>query len=137
MKVMKKFVFLSLATALLVTPTSAFADSSLIVSEEGIGMEVYNPIMQNEAFSMINQNTRSTIDGDKVDVAGGKLWTTWKDGREFKGNYYHSTKEHRSSAKNSTSAEPKRSKWVSKGITAVSPWVSQTAFGNRVFGATK
>lgn len=137
MKLIKKFVFLSLATATLASPISAFADSSLIFSEEGIGMNVYNPIIQNKVVFTTNQNTRSIINGDKVDVSGGKLWTTWRDGRDFRANYSHSSKEHRASAKNSTSEAPKRSSWVVKGKTAISPWVSQTAFGNRVFGATR
>lgn len=121
----------------IVHTSSANHTSLLFFSEEGIGMNVYNPIMQNKDFLMINQNIKSIINGDKVNVDGGELWATRRDGRDFRANYDHSNKEHRSSAKNSTSDDPKRSGWVSKGYTAISPWVSQTAFGNRVFGATK
>ena len=46
MKRLKKVGFLGLAVALLVTPlsSSVFADSSIIVSEEGLGINVESPI---------------------------------------------------------------------------------------------
>ncbi|MFI3211147.1 MAG: hypothetical protein R3Y64_08910 [Peptostreptococcaceae bacterium] len=136
MKRIKKFVFLSLSIALLVAPTtSAFADSSMIVSEEGIGINIYNPIMNDENFSMFNQSSKSTIEGDKVSVSGGTLWATWRNGVDFRANYDHSTKEHRSSSMNAN-GKPLRSSWVSKGIRAISPWNYQTLYGNKVFGAT-
>ncbi|GAA0106740.1 hypothetical protein UT300013_33650 [Paraclostridium sordellii] len=138
MKKMKKFAVLSLATALLVTPLTSvsFADSSKIVSDEGIGIEVYNPFMQDGEFSMFKQSPRKDIEGNKVSVAGGTLWATWRDGTSFRANYDHNSKEHRSTARNDTGYQL-RSSWVGKRSRAISPWVSQTLFGNRVFGATK
>lgn len=136
MKRIKKFVFLSLAAAVLVIPTHSFADSSIITSEEGMGINVYNPINQNEEFSIFNKAPRGDIQGNKVSVSGGTLWATWRDGTSFRANYDHSKKEHRSSAMNDN-GKALRSSWVSKGRTAISPWNYQTLFGNRVFGATR
>lgn len=129
MKKIKKFVFLSLATALLVAPMSSFADSSIITSKEGVGINVTDIIMQ-------NKNSRSTTQGNKVNVLGGKLWTTWRDGRDFRANYDHSSKVHMCTAQNANGI-PVRGSWTSKGRTATSPWVYQTAYGNRIFGNTK
>lgn len=137
MKRVKKFVFLTLATALLVAPTASFADSTIIDPEEGVGIEVHSPTMQNENSSMLRSARANDIQGNKVSVSGGTLWATWSgNGKSFRANFYHGSKEHRSSSVNDNGI-PLRSGWISKRNTAISPWNYQTLYGNRVFGATK
>ncbi|WP_278683794.1 hypothetical protein [Paraclostridium bifermentans] len=136
MKRVKKFVFLTLATALLVAPTASFADSTIIDPEEGVGINVYNPTMQDGDSTMLRSARGGDIQGDKVYVAGGTLWATWRSGTSFRANYDHRSKVHRSSAVNDN-GKALRSDWVSKGSRAISPWNYQTLYGNRVFGATK
>ncbi|WP_250675214.1 hypothetical protein LZ906_014630 [Paraclostridium ghonii] len=135
MKRVKKFVFLTLATALLVAPTASFADSTIIDPEEGVGISVDNPTIQNEDSKIIRSARATTTQGKKVSVSGGTLWATWSGG-SFKANYYHGSKTHRASAMNDNK-KPLRGDWTGKGMTAESPWNYQTLYGNRVFGATK
>ena len=119
------------ATVMMMTLTvgaTAFASPLLYDSEEGIGIEVEYPTS--------GVATRSTIQGDKVSVSGGKLWVTWKDGVSFRANYDHSSKTHRCSVTNDH-LTLKRSEWESKGITAISPWLDQTFTNNRAYAATK
>ena len=149
MKRLKKVGFLGLAVALLVTPlsSSVFADSSIIVSEEGLGINVESPISQNNITldNVLLRSSSGYTNGKKQSVGGGKLWAQWKnDGSAFRAVYTHSTKTHRCTAQNnsndsnsSTGKYFKRSAWVSAGTTAYSPWIYQTLFGNKVFAATK
>lgn len=125
---------LVLAVTMLVlsVTTTAFASSSKIISEEGIGINVYNP----RHFGVGQKSTKSTIDGEKVSVSGGELWTTWRDGVDFRANYDHSTKEHRCTAMNDTGYS-ERSAWERAGRTAISPWVDQSLWGNKAFAATR
>ncbi|MEG1410161.1 MAG: hypothetical protein RSD36_10010 [Terrisporobacter sp.] len=58
--------------------------------------------------------------------------------------YTHKKKTHRCTAQNdsndsssSTGKFLRRSEWEKPGITAISPSIGQTAFGNKVFAATK
>lgn len=108
--------------------TTTFATPLSYDSEEGIGIEVQSPTGMTGA--------RSTTNDSAVSVAGGKLWTTWKDGKMFRANYDHSKKTHRCSVTNDH-REIKRSEWVSKGTRAVSPWLSQTFSNNKAYAATK
>lgn len=112
--------------------TTAFASSSKIVSEEGIGINVYNP----RNFGVAQKSTQDIIEGEKVSVSGGKLWTTWRGGADFRANYDHSTKEHRCTARNDTGYY-ERSVWEQAGRTAISPWVDQSFSGNKAFAATR
>lgn len=107
---------------------TAFASPLLYDSEEGIGIEVEYPTSGVAA--------RSTIQGDKVSVSGGKLWVTWKDGVTFRANYDHSSKTHRCSVTNDH-LTLKRSAWTTKGVTAISPWLDQTLTNNKAYAATK
>lgn len=70
-----------------------------------------------------------------MNVSGGTLWTTWKNG-VFRANYDHDKKTHRCSASNDHLTVV-RSSWVSKGITARSPWLDQTVSNNKTFAKTK
>lgn len=51
----------------------AFASSSLLVSEEGIGIEVHNPA----DFGVGEIATRGYVNDNYLSVLGGTLWTTW------------------------------------------------------------
>lgn len=118
-----------MATTVMMTLSAncnVFASSLVYNAEEGIGIEVELP----------RARTTSTIEGDKVSVAGGKLWVTWKDGVKFRANYDHSSKTHRCSVTNDHQTRM-RSEWTPKGITAVSPWLDQTLTNNRAYAATK
>ncbi|WP_148411819.1 hypothetical protein [Murimonas intestini] len=53
--------------------TIAFASSSLLVSEEGIGIEVHNPA----DFGVGEIATRGYVNDNYLTVLGGTLWTTW------------------------------------------------------------
>lgn len=111
--------------------TTAFASPLFYDSEEGIGIEVDNPVSIATVWS-------SLIDGEKVSVSDGTLWATWKDGVLFRANYDHDSKTHRCSATNDhVEATPTRSKWMPKGERAISPWLEQTVSNNRVWAATK
>ncbi|MBV1817889.1 MAG: hypothetical protein KZY61_04890 [Clostridiaceae bacterium] len=145
MKKLKKFGFLVLGIVLLAVPLSSvsFADSlQLISSEEGIGINVDNPSMQKSSTG--NQKYRayrlsrssSLIDGKKVSVSGGKLWAQWRNGVDFRAKYDHNKKIHRCSAMNATGFT-RRSDWEQPGFRAVSGWVDQSLYGNRVFAKTK
>lgn len=93
--------------------------------------------MQNEGSSMLRSARAADMQGNKVSVLGGSLWTTWSgNGTSFKANYYHGSKTHMCTARNDTGYKLS-SRWVSKGYTATSPWVSQSLYGNRVFANTK
>lgn len=129
----KSLIALSAAVAIMTLSfvSSSFASPLIYDSKEGIGIEVEKP--KEEA---ITRSVRETIEGKKVSVSGGTLWVTWKDGRYFKANYYHPTKTHRCSVTNDH-FEIKRSEWVGKGKTAVTPWLEQTISNNRAFAATK
>ncbi|MPM81178.1 hypothetical protein SDC9_128230 [bioreactor metagenome] len=158
MKKSKKIGFLGLTIALLAAPLSSasfadssITDSSIIVSEEGLGINVESPISQSN-ITLDNVLVRSSLrassgytNGKKRSVGGGKLWAQWEnDGSDFRAVYTHNTKTHRCTAQNDTNDSDsyngkyfKRSAWVSKGTTAYSPWIYQTLFGNKVFAATK
>lgn len=127
---LKKSMTLAAAAmmATLSISTTAFASPAFYTSEEGIGIEVSNPIE--------GVQTRSTIEGDKVSILGGKLWATWKDGTFFKANYDHSSKTHRCSATNDHGTV-QRSAWVPGGTRAISPWLDQTLSNNKVWAATE
>lgn len=125
----KKSVALVAAMAMtLSVGSTVFASPLIYDSEEGIGIEVERPT---------GVRTRSSIiQGDKVSVSGGTLWTTWKDGVVFRANYDHNSKTHRCSVSNDHGTV-KRSNWESKGTTARSPWLDQTFSNNRAYAATK
>lgn len=121
---------LALATATVMTlsvGTTTFAAPLIYDSEEGVGIEVQKPA---------DVETYSTIEGEKVSVSGGKLWATWKDGLVFRANYDHNTKEHRCSAVNDHETVA-RSAWTRPGYRAISPWLDQTLFANRVLAKTR
>lgn len=138
MKIIKKFLVLNLATGLLVTSMASlsFADSPIITSEHGTGIEITNPFNQEQNFKEFYMDTRDTIVGDAVDVLGGKLWATWKDGTMFRANYQHTSKTHKCTALNSL-GDTKVSDWQPKGILAQTYYLSQTLYGNRVLADTK
>lgn len=133
-KVLKKSGALALAVTMIVlsVTTTAFASSLKLVSEEGIGINVYNP----GGFRAGERGTRAIIDGEKVSVSGGELWATWRDGIDFRANYDHDSKEHRCTAMNDTGYY-ERSAWERAGRRAISPWVDQSLFGNKAFAATR
>lgn len=127
---LKKSMTLAAAAmmATLSISTTAFASPAFYTSEEGIGIEVSNPIE--------GVQTRAIIEGDKVSILGGTLWATWSNGTLFRANYDHSSKNHRCSATNDHGTV-QRSAWVSAGTTAISPWLSQTLNNNKVWAATE
>ena len=96
--------------------TTAFASPQLLFdSEEGIGIEVH----------CSNPNARGDIEDNYTSVAGGMLWTTWRNGKTYRANYDHSSKEHRCTALNGDGVSS-RSAWTAKGITARSGFIPQT-----------
>lgn len=126
----KKSLAVAVAMAMtLSVGTTAFAGPLLYDSEEGIGIEV-------EQSAGVAPYADSTIEGDKVSVAGGKLWVTWKGGSQFRANYDHSSKTHRCSVTNDHLTR-KRSEWEPKGVRAISPWLDQTFTNNKAYAATK
>lgn len=144
MKRLKKLSFLGLAIAILVTPISSvcFADSSIFVSEEGIGMTVESPITQNLNIRMARASKDGYTPGKKRSVEGGTLWAHWKNnGSSFRAVYDHNKKEHRCSAQNDSNTGNgkyfKRSPWENPKVTAYSPWIPQTLWGNKVFALTR
>ncbi|MCU9810063.1 hypothetical protein LEQ06_19135 [Paraclostridium sp. AKS46] len=145
MKKLKKMTVLSLATALLIVPmtSNSFADSSTFISDEGIGIEVYNPNFVSDEGIEVDMSNPSFVSNLKyassprASVGGGTLWPEWNGGSTFRAHYAHNSKEHRSSATNDLGGTPTRSKWVAKGKTATSPWLIQTVSNNKVWGATR
>lgn len=131
-KGLKKSIALTAAAMIMTlsTSTTAFASPLFYDSEEGIGIEVENPVGGAAVRS-------SLIEGEKVSVSGGTLWATWKDGVSFRANYDHDSKTHRCSATNDHITEPVRSEWMPKGERAISPWLDQTISNNRVWAKTK
>ena len=129
MKKLKNMAVLSLATALLVVPmtSKSFADSSTIVSEEWIGIEVSIPNFDSKS---------NDSESRKTSVSGGWLWAEWNGGTTFRAKYDHGSKEHRSSATNDLGSRV-RSSWVPKGKTATSPWLTQTLSNNKVWASTR
>lgn len=123
---------LALAVAMTMTlsvGTTTFASPLLYDSEEGIGIEV-------EQSPEVATYSNSIIEGDKVSVAGGKLWATWKGGSQFRANYDHNSKTHRCSVTNDHLTR-KRSPWEPKGIRAISPWLDQTFTNNKAYANVK
>lgn len=107
--------------------TTAFASPQLLFdSKEGIGIEVH--------FS--NPNVRGDIEGNYTSVAGGTLWTTWRNGTTYRANYDHSSKEHRCTALNGDGVSS-RSAWTAKGITARSDFIPQTIINNKSYVSTR
>ena len=101
--------------------TTAFASPQLLFdSEEGIGIEVH----------CSNPNARGDIEDNYTSVAGGMLWTTWRNGKTYRANYDHSSKEHRCTALNGDGVSS-RSAWTAKGITARSGFIPQTIINNK------
>ncbi len=135
MKVLNKLkrtgtIFMASMIVILSISTISYASPQLYFSEEGIGIEVHNPV--DPAISVY-----SFINDPAVSVSGGSLWTTWNTSNNtFRANYKHASKTHRCSATND-STRITRSAWEPKGITAISPWLDQTLIGNKVWGATK
>ena len=131
-KGLKKSIALTAAAMIMTlsTSTTAFASPLFYDSEEGIGIEVENPVGGAAVRS-------SLIECEKVSVSGGTLWATWKDGVSFRANYDHYSKTHRCSATNDHVGEPARSEWMDKGVRAESPWLDQTISNNRVWAATR
>lgn len=126
----KKFITLAVTTMIMTLSIGATSFASPLVydSVEGTGIEADNP--------MAGIVTRSYIQGDKVSACGGTLWTTWNNGVTFRANFDHSSKTHRSSVSNDHLIV-KRSSWVSKGRTAISPWLDQTISNNKSWCATE
>ena len=125
---MRKLKIFTVATILSVATmgTTVFAGSQLYYSEEGIGIEVHCPIPK----------TRGDIDDNYTSVSGGTLWTTWRNGKTFRANYDHSSKEHRCTAQNGNGVIS-RSDWTAKGWTARSDFISQTAVNNKSYASTR
>lgn len=132
MQFRKKLGVLVTATALMALSASStvFADSQLIVSEEGIGVEVYSP----KWTRAVGDND---IDANYTSVSGGTLWTTWrKEGSLFRANYDHSSKKHRCTAQNADGVIS-RSGWMEAGDTARSGFIKQTMVGNKSYAAVE
>ena len=125
----KKFSTFIAATMLSVVTigTTAFASPQLLFdSEEGIGIEVH----------CSNPNARGDIEDNYTSVAGGMLWTTWRNGKTYRANYDHSSKEHRCTALNGDGVSS-RSAWTAKGITARSGFIPQTIINNKSYASTR
>ena len=107
--------------------TTAFASPQLLFdSEEGIGIEVH----------CSNPNAKGDIEDNYTSVAGGTLWTTWRNGTTYRANYDHSSKEHRCTAQNGDGVTS-RSAWTAKGRTARSDFIPQTLVNNRSYASTR
>lgn len=107
--------------------TTAFASPQLLFdSEEGIGIEVY----------CSNPNAKGDIEDNYTSVAGGILWTTWRDGMVYRANYDHWTKEHRCTAQNGDGVTS-RSAWTYPEITARSDFIPQTFANNKSYASTR
>ena len=70
------------------------------------------------------------------DSEEGMLWTTWRNGKTYRANYDHSSKEHRCTALNGDGVSS-RSAWTAKGITARSGFISQTIINNKSYASTR
>lgn len=132
----KSLIALSAAVAIMTLSfvSNSFASPLIYDAKEGIGIEVERP---KEGMRMQSKSPNSSIIEDgKVWVSGGTLWVTWEGASRFRANYYHSSKTHRCSVSNDHGTLL-RSDWVSKGITAKTPWLHQTFTNNRAYAATK
>lgn len=126
-------IVMALMIAILSMSTISYARPKRYVSNEGIGIEVCNP----NGVQVRTFGAKKIINDPAVSVSGGSLWATWNTSNTtFRANYEHGSKTHRSSATNGN-IKRARSAWMPKGITAVSPWLSQSLIGNKVWGATK
>lgn len=106
--------------------TTAFADSQLYDPEYGIGIEVH----------CSNPNARGDIEDNYTSVSGGTLWTTWRNGKTYRANYEHSSKEHRCTVQNGDGVTS-RSDWTVKGRTARSDFIYQTLINNKSYASVR
>lgn len=109
--------------------TTTFAGSQLYVSEEGIGIEVQSP-------SLEEMKAKGDINDNYTSVSGGTLWTTWRSGSSYRANYDHASKTHRCTAQNGNGVTS-RSEWTIKGYTARSAFIPQSLMNNRSYASTK
>lgn len=126
-------IFMVLMLVILSMSTISYASPKKYISSEGIGIEVCSP----NGVQVREVGAKNIITDPAVSVSGGSLWATWNTSDiTFRANYQHGSKTHRSSATNGN-AKIERSQWMPKGIIAISPWLSQTLNGNKVWGATE
>ncbi|MED4587676.1 lactococcin 972 family bacteriocin [Priestia flexa] len=127
---MKKFLAGLAICACLGASAGGASAAELPTNEAGINLDTL--IAQEETGSFLIDDTNNKARA-AVSAGGGTFEVVWGTDRHY--SYYnHDSKEHRSSASNSSSTV--RSPWEPKG-TLASVWIKSSLWGNKANWATR